>query len=300
MPIWSPTNNLYKYVTDKVSNKLIYEGWTEKLEAEDSDSVWLISRTTINGTITRTEYADSGSAAAWSDRASLFPAASFDNEYSVQLDGLGGRVSFGNEFNYNVSNQWSFSVWFKVDNLATQRCIYSKTTADVSVYGWGFYIRPDGKIFMQIRGPSGSPNHMSTQTFQAGVWNHLVFTFNGGSNQNGARLYFNGEVDTTPASAGLGNVLYDQTAMIGSRNGSFNFSGFIDEFSIWNKELSAADVAELYNNGVPLNATNHSSSNNITNYYRLGDGDVGSTALDNKGSVNGVLNSGAVFAEDAP
>lgn len=296
---WSPKWKLYRQIVDRVSNKLQYEGHTDNFTAQETDEVWIVSRTTVDGNITEKTYANQGARSAWSNRYTLFPDVQFINEKSVYLDGNGARVEFGDSFNYNVNTQWSFSIWFKVNNLSVQRCLYSKTTNDVNVYGYGFYLRPDGKIFMQVRGTGGVPNHFSTKTFQSGVWNNLTVTFNGSGNQNGIRLYFNGEVDQAPASAAIGGVLHNQIAMIGSRNTSFNYVGNLDEFTLWDKALSAAEVFELYNQGGAKLATDYSFANSLVNYYRLGDGDPSNQALDNKGSVNGELKAGAVYEDEA-
>ena len=36
------------------------------------------------------------------------------------------------------------------------------------------------------------------------------------------------------------------------RNGGFNFNGLIDELAFWNRDLSGAEVATLYNAGTDL------------------------------------------------
>lgn len=39
--------------------------------------------------------------------------------------------------------------------------------------------------------------------------------------------------------------------------------------TIWDKELSSSEVAELYNNGTPMDATTHSASSNLVGYWNF-------------------------------
>ena len=60
-------------------------------------------------------------------------------------------------------------------------------------------------------------------------------------------------------------------AFIGRNAGSYNFEGHIDEFSIWNKNLSDAECLEIYNNGVPNNLNASTMSTNLMHWWRMGE-----------------------------
>lgn len=288
---------------DQVSNKLSFYGRTSRQGASESDPYWQISRTAIDGNVTRVDWANGGSwDQSWTDRASIFPPAIYSNNYSVLFDGINDSVSFGNNLTYDVGTQWSFSVWFKANNLAARRTLFAKATNDAAVTGLGIYLESaTGQIFMQTRGAGGvGPAHTSTMAFAAGVWNNFTLTYSGSGNQSGYRLYFNGAVDVTPASSVLTSIANTATAYLGIRNAGFPFSGNIDEAAWWTKALSAAEVSELYNAGVAPNLLTHSAESYLDHYYRLGDGDTSPTVLDNAGSVNGTLTNGAIFTSDAP
>jgi len=223
----------------------------------------------------------------------------------MYFDGINDNVSFGNSFLYDRTNQFSMSFWLKPDNLAAQRCFYSKTTADANVYGFNLQITTAGRVAIQMRSSGGTLAAWTgtTQAVQAGVWNHVVVTYDGGSNQNGFRAYVNAVVDSTPGSSALtGTWLTGQTALIGERQGGFHFVGNIDEASIWGKNLSAAEVSELYNSGSPQDLTEHSATAYLAHWYRLGDNDTFPTVLDHVGSVNGTMQitTSAAFEEDVP
>lgn len=89
-------------------------------------------------------------------------------------------------------------------------------------------------------------NVSATTTFTTGVWYHIVITQSGTS----YTLYRNGtsigsgttnSLDWgTPISANAGLSYYD---------GSTGFRAVYDEFAIWSRALSSAEVTELYNGG---------------------------------------------------
>ena len=69
------------------------------------------------------------------------------------------------------------------------------------------------------------------------------------------------------------SVTFNQSglAFIGRNAGSYNFEGHIDEFSIWNKNLSDAECLEIYNNGVPNNLNASTMSTNLMHWWRMGE-----------------------------
>lgn len=296
----SSTNDVYLTKVDNVNSQLVYQGQSYKQNALDSEAVWCISRTSRNGTVTTTEYADGGAfTQVWNNRYNLFPPANFLNSYSALLNGIDGNISFGNNLTYNTGYEWSISIWFKAQNLAARRTLFAKVTNDSNVYGIGIYLETDGKIFIQTRASGALAAYTSTNSFVDDVWNNFTLTYSGSGNQNGYRLYFNGVVGVTPSSAILGNITNTEYARIGIRNGSFPFSGNLDEVSFWTKALSASEVSQLYNNGSPILLTSHSASSYLDHYYRCGDGD-NTIIYDNKYSVNGALVGGATLVQDVP
>lgn len=287
--------------TDVVSSNLQYLGVSQSILDVETSPTWDIKRSSRVGNVVTESWVYGK---RWIDRTSLFPSVTYDNAYSVDFDGVNDVVNFGNNFNFEHSQAWSLSVWLNPNNLAASRCFYSKCTADVSVYGYNFLITSAGKIQVQVRTASSVTSYTGTTTWSAGTWQHFTFTWSGSSNLSGMRIYRNAVVDSTPGSAALGgSLLLSQSALVGTRNGSFPWSGKIDELTIWNKSLSAAEVSDLYNGGAPTSPTGHSAAANLQNWYRFGDGDTYPTVLDNQGSVNGTMENmvgSSNFVVDVP
>lgn len=101
----------------------------------------------------------------------------------------------------------------------------------------------------------------------AGRWNHVCFSFNATS-ATGLRLYVNGRQDAnSPVSVATIGAIDGGTNpfRIGStsQGGAF-FHGMIDEVNVWNKIISADEVAELYRMGRDHHLYSGLSSTNLS------------------------------------
>ena len=131
----------------------------------------------------------------------------------------------------------------------------------------------------------------------------VTWTYAGGSNINGLHTWVNDTKSSTPASGNLtGTWLGGFDFLVGQRNNSFYYSGLIDHMTVWNKELSDAEVLELYNSGFTFNPTTHSAQVNLVSWYRFGDGtDDATTVFDNVGADDLTLtNSPSYSTDEAP
>ena len=293
----------YTQLTETVSSVLTYYGIAPYGSAT-SDAVWRVGRKTVAGGIEKTEWANNGTFdQVWDNRGSIFTAVSFFNANSLFFDGVSDYLNGGDIFQFDIANQMALSLWIKPDNVSAQRCLFSKSTNDANAYGWGLYHTDTGAILLQVRTASTLRNHTSTATLTAGAWNHLLLTYDGSSNMDGVRLYFDSVVDTVPTSASLsGTVLYNQDVYFGRRDSSFYYSGYMDEISGWNKSLTQAEVNSVYNSGSPNDLSGLSFSGDLLNWYRMGDGDSYPLVLDNAGSDNLTMQnmSSSNFVGDTP
>tara|TARA_R110002020_G_scaffold43820_1_gene126894 strand:+ start:528 stop:947 length:420 start_codon:yes stop_codon:yes gene_type:complete len=87
---------------------------------------------------------------------------------------------------------------------------------------------------------------------------------------------------------------------IGSRvNGSYWFGGQIDEISVFSSAVSDANIATIYNSGVPGDLTDL----NPFNWWRMGDSDGGTgTTITDLGSAGRDLTlvNGPTFSSEVP
>jgi hypothetical protein len=84
--------------------------------------------------------------------------------------------------------------------------------------------------------------YLGSASFGTNQWVLVGFTFSGGSGGT-VTTYLNGVVDST-FSAGSENIV-SPTATIGT-DGTYLFTGYIDDLRIYNRALSAAEMQAIY------------------------------------------------------
>jgi hypothetical protein len=224
------------------------------------------------------------------------------NTKSILFDGVDDYVGCGNAPYLQNLTQFSFSLWAKQTTATTQKCFISDWIYNNN---GNFAIQTSNvlgsatKLYFGIRELGGTPRVITTDNypFIENVWNHIVVTFNSGT----ANIYVNGISEsftgaTLPTSLAYGNGVLD----IGRFNGLGRyFNGNIDEVAVFNTELSASQVTEIYNQGVP----NDISTLNPLSWWRMGDFDSYPTLIDRgSGNNNGTMinMTNASIVDDVP
>lgn len=165
------------------------------------------------------------------------------------------------EFDWSSTGSFTISLWIKTSSAGTQVCV-ARNRTDVATY--------EDKIARWFIGTSGgvatfelqdnNPNNNAIATGTASIsdnnWHHLVAVRDGSGNKNkiyvdGAldaevsKVYGNSFVSDVPTPVTVGYI----QRLVGFDE--YNFVGSMDEVAIYNKALSASDVAAIYNGGNP-------------------------------------------------
>lgn len=166
---------------------------------------------------------------------------------------------------------------------------------------WNLYDE-DGKL---TSGASKSLNRLKCESFnivlEEDTWHHVVVTYDGSKNPAGLKVYVDGAAvavvtDTQNTYNGMLNTSLD--VVIGSTvAGTSDFEQKMTNAAIFNKELSATEVSELYNNGRVLNLATFSDYESIIAWWKLGDGDTLPVAIDSKGGRNGTVTNATLVDE---
>ena len=175
-----------------------------------------------------------------------------------------------------------------------RRIISKKLTYD-EIAGYELDINPnngsEGSIITLLAGGDNFARGSFTPSTE---WIYIVATFNSTS----ANIYFDG-VDITTDGDIDAITSNTRPLWIGAiSEDAANISkmdGQIDEIAIWDTELSAAEVVEIYNNGISNNANidvgSYTSSSSLVAYWRFNE-ESGNTVQDvsindNSGIING-------------
>ena len=226
--------------------------------------------------------------------------SSFSNTKSIELDGvddyvissIDGTSSGGVLASADSDVVTTLSFWFKVPSFpSSQKGIFQWANAFND--GTPFLLLnviASGNIKFYVDG-----NFRLTQSISTGVWYNFVTTRT--ASNNTWTFYLNGSsVGTYDDGGTITNRASASSIYLGNGyNGYFN--GLIDEFALWNVELSASDVTSIYNSGVP----NDISSLSPLTWWRCGDGDTSPTLTDKgSGGNNGTMNNFSTFSTDVP
>jgi len=154
------------------------------------------------------------------------------------------RFQIADTADFRVADRdFSFSCWIYRDVNSQFQTVCSKSNAGQTI-GFACWFDTSNVLRFRILGAtyvSGTVTGLSTAT-----WYHLVVTHN--VTEKRSRVYINGGAAVESIYTGSGS---DDASMfrIGSFETSSHFDGAIDEFSFWHRELTSAEVGELYNSG---------------------------------------------------
>jgi len=154
---------------------------------------------------------------------------------------------------------FTFSGWVKADlppdEKTRLRALIVKGRENQRTPGWAIFLRFDDKLgdiqfgfaATDDRG-TGFSIFPRIAGFETGTWYHVAVVVN--RSENTVTLYWNGlQLDTRPL-ASLGNIETVDPLAIGRwPNGSVPFSGLLDDFALWSRPLSSAEIGEIYSQG---------------------------------------------------
>ena len=156
----------------------------------------------------------------------------------------GNAPSF--QLSYNVSlntnNVFSISFWMKpIYNPRTylQGMVFQLTNGPNN-YGYEFVINNDNSI---LTGYSGIGYYIYTlsNAINCGVWNHIGLTFSGNTNT----LYINGIQYPSNTNGQTGSLVPFSASFLsiaGCHNGAYSYKGYIQDFRIYNRAITMADL----------------------------------------------------------
>lgn len=145
------------------------------------------------------------------------------------------------------ANNISVMLWVN-QNSYIQTCdIINYATAS---FGWRLYLYDQGLSTSDLSIRIGASTVTATNVLPKNTWTHIGFTYD--NTAGGLKLYVNGSLVASGGSAGLGTNNPNLGLRIGIK---FNnvaplqyFIGSMDEINIWQRALTAAEVATLATN----------------------------------------------------
>lgn len=190
------------------------------------------------------------------------------NTYSADFDGVDDHLYFGTSAtNKDITlgtTDFAISFWFYPESTS-QDFIFQNTGGSARVFISG------GTLTVKGYGTQVD----ITSAYSINNWYHFVLERTSGTQ----KIYINNVLKSTVAS----ETATFNVASFAYRATNYMLEGKMDEISFHSQGLSATDVSDIYNNGVPRNV---SVGFNTTGWWRMGDASSGTTITDQVGSEN--------------
>ena len=205
----------------------------------------------------------------------------------VDFNGDADEILCGDIAAIDDATSLSGFAWVYHDSVTTDDTIFS--TVNVSADDGFWFWRDDAasasgrqdtySIYLDESGSSDTVKVEGAQSASpATTWTHVAFTWKGGTDgtnaNEGLRLYINGVEDAnSPADSSAVTAIDSSTRelIIGnSLLGGKEFIGGMTECAIWDTNLTAAEVSQLYNSkvkGMPLQI----QPSSLVGYWSLDD-----------------------------
>ncbi len=226
---------------------------------------------------------------------------------ALKLDGAGDYMTVTAVPNLN--NSWSISAWFNSAVLpagtgdANRYFVYESYQSASAGYGMSFGLR-DGttgntnfQTFTDLVTTDQSRDIQVPDGMVANTWYHIVESYDAATKT--LSIYLNG-IPQTPINLGTDTFVSAASLRIGCARATTRFfNGSIDEVSIWDRSISAAEVSAAYqlgSNGQALTTLQYQLSLSAA---PVNSGSVTGSGLHNAGqmvSIAATPNPGYVFS----
>ncbi len=189
---------------------------------------------TINGGVT---LGQAGALAQSTDTAMLF-------------DGSSGYIALPAGVKSDNWNGLTVELWLKLTSgtFASNRRMIANSHSSVDNLGFEFFVNANGvNGALSIGNGAAQASATFSQTFAAGVWYHVVGTYDGTT----IKLYVNGVLNGSSGTV-AGPIATTPYAINIGRNPAYTgdyFPGSLDEIALYNKALTAARILAHYNAG---------------------------------------------------
>lgn len=210
---------------------------------------------------------------------------------SILFGGTNEYITMGDVLNFSRTDPFSISFWIKAPDGSPTGYVVTKV-GNPGPIGWDIYVGDSGVGFdLNNANPGPHITVSAARTMFDNQWHHVVCTWNGDASPGaaGAKIYIDGILGPmTISSDTLGSNSITTTApfVFGHALSTLFLVGYLDEASVYNKVLNAAEVYWVYNGGNPRDLYEFGAPSNLVAWWRMGDGDNVNT--------NGILDLGPV------
>ncbi|MCD6311383.1 MAG: DUF2341 domain-containing protein, partial [Elusimicrobia bacterium] len=211
------------------------------------------SGTTINDT---SGYGNNG---ALSASTGSWTTGKFGNAYN--FNGFDEFVDCGDDTSLNITNAITIGAWVKLNELRWVNSIIEKGNEPINKIYWLY--RGDDETRHRWTFEFGDGTLRSTEYYSEEIdlekWYYVIATFDTGD----VKIYINGKKKKESISSIISLNTSGYNTLIGaykSDSPTHFLNGAIDEVGIWNRALTAEEIAAMYNSSCVKYSTDNGSS----------------------------------------
>jgi hypothetical protein len=167
---------------------------------------------------------------------------------ALNFDGIDDYVSATNESNFDFArtNAFSLSIWAR--GLGSDEDLIGKFNS----VGYVLYEDVSQKLSFDLITSTESMRMKTNSTYVSNEWAHVAVTYDGSSNNNGMKVYVNGQnvaATVNGDTSVTGSILNNANLTIGRLDPCCYFDGNLDDARVYNRALTADEVKALYKLG---------------------------------------------------
>jgi len=184
---------------------------------------------------------------------------------ALQFDGVNDYVDFGDVFNFERTDTFSFGFWLKQEptvsdfNFVLAKQSNGNPQGNLNGQGYAITMSSTGQVQFrlinnQIGGVSNWLGVNGSTNIRNGQFRYVAVTYDGSSTAAGVRIYIDGvEESLTVVSDTLSaSTVTNETLRLGAREGAtFGLlDGVLDEVQVYDRALTGEEIAAIAN-GTP-------------------------------------------------
>ncbi len=166
---------------------------------------------------------------------------------AYNFDGANTTIPTTLTSNTPFTNGFTVSAWIKPNSIGeTNGRVIDKSSSGDGVNGFSIWMSGSFPNTLALRTNVGSVGYALTGSTPYGVWQHMLVTV---ASNAVVTWYINGVQSGTPATTGpLSGITTSNPLTIGNRSGATDrtFDGGISDVKIYNRVLTTAEIAQLY------------------------------------------------------
>ena len=193
---------------------------------------------------------------------------SFNNIYSTNFDGADDYVALGVSGMDAMTKTGTISECFKLETTTTSgdiMRIFTDSNNNMRIF---YHAGSNELRCVYSAGGTANIATLTDAVEDDGLWHHVTGTWDKDGN---VKIYLDGTLKDTTSIAGTYSGSVSAASIGNNADGGGFWIGNIDEVSIYNYELSAANVTTLYNEGLPYTVA---ADTGLIGWWRMGDGGI--------------------------